>query len=143
MGTDYTKYVLDSNPLLNDIISCHLLIENYLRREVAKELKAPDALLSDQGPSFSMLVNVAEALGVIEADLARVIRAVNTIRNRYAHRLGFEASHNQVEALLAALREMDKPFYMSHIPGSERELGLALASLAGWLECKFGSFGPA
>ena len=143
MQSDYSKYVRSSSPLLNDVIACHLLIENYLRKEITRQLKVPEALLTDQGPSFSVLVSVAEALGVIAADLARVIRAVNTVRNRYAHRLGFEASQVQVEALLAALREMKEPFFMSHMPGSEYELGCALAALTGWFQRQYGSLNEA
>lgn len=138
MTSDYAKYVRGSSPLLNDIVACHLLIENYLRREVARNLKAPRALLTDQGPPFSVLVNVSEAVGTLAPDLARVVRALNTVRNRYAHRLGYEVSRAQVDAFLEALREMDDPFYMSHVPGSEHELGLALASLSGWFERQMG-----
>jgi len=138
MHTDYTKHVRNSSLLVNDVITSHLLIENYLRRAVAGKLQKPNAILTDQGPSFSVLVSLAEALGVIQSDMARVARAVNTLRNRYAHRLGFEASQNEVEVVLRALREMEAPFFLSQVPGTERELALALASLTGWFERTYG-----
>jgi len=33
---------------------------------------------------------------------------------------------------------MDNAFYMSYLPGSERELGLALGALAGWFQRTYG-----
>ncbi len=143
MESDYTKFVRSDSPLLGDVISVHLLIENYLRLAVARKLERPTALLTDQGPSFSDLVGVAEAIGVLSPDMSRVVRAVNAVRNRYAHRLGFEASRDQIDALLKALREVDTPFLSSFVPGSERELGIALASLAGWFQREFGRLGDA
>jgi hypothetical protein len=139
MKPDYKKAVLNGSPLLHHVLSTHLLLEAYLRRELSMKLVKPDVLITDQSPSFSNLVNISEAIGVIESDVAKVLRTLNSIRNRYAHRLSFEASKDQVEAFLLALRQMNNPFYMSFVPGSEYELGNALAALAGWFQRRYGS----
>ena len=139
MKSDYQEFVLSGGPFLHHVVSNHLLYEAYLRRELRKNLVKPDALITDQSPSFSALVNICEACGVIKPDLAQVFRTVNSIRNKYAHRLGFEAAKEQVDLLLLQLREMDQAFYMSYLPGSEHELAKALASLAGFLQRTFGS----
>ena len=139
MKSDFTEFVLDGGPLLSIVIGSHLLSENYLRRLLKGMLVAPDAVLTEQGPPFSVLVSWSEAIGAIPQDVANVLRKLNSLRNKYAHRLGFEASRTEVELLLSSLREMKNPFYVSHVPGSERELGLALASLTGWLQRTYGS----
>ncbi len=138
MASDYKKVVLEGSPLLHHVVGTHLLIEAYLRKALTESLVKPEALITDQGPSFSTLVNICEATGLIAADLSRVIRAINILRNKYAHRMSFEASKEQVESLLSALREMENPFFISMVPGSEHELSIALASVAGWFQRQYG-----
>jgi hypothetical protein len=139
MKSDHSEFVLSGSPLLHHVVSNHLLYEAYLRRELRTRLVKPDVLITEQSPSFSNLVNICEASGVIDSDQAQIFRTVNSIRNKYAHRLGFEAAKEQVEQLLTQLRQMDHPFYMSYVPGSEHELAKALAALAGFLQHKYGS----
>ena len=138
MPSDYSKYFESSNSIVSEVITSHLLIENYLRRQLSVVLKVPDALINDQGPKFALLVNLAEALGIVAPDLAKVLRKVNTVRNRYAHRLCFEASMAQVDEVLSAMREMKSPFYVSLMQGSEHELVVALSALTDWFQLQYG-----
>lgn len=134
MRSDFKDLVLDAGPVLSLVIGSHLLAENYLRKMLREKLVRPDAVLTEQGPSFAALVSWSEAIGALPPDVARVMRTLNSLRNKYAHRLGFEASRAEVDSFLASLREMKAAFFMSYVPGSERELALALAGLTGWLE---------
>lgn len=138
MKSEFKDLVLNGGPLLGLVIGSHLLIENYLRQLLSKKLPRPDAVLGEQGPSFSALASWSEAIGMLPSDLARVLRALNSLRNKYAHRLAFEASRTEVDVFLLSLREMSEPFYSSHLPGSERELALALAGLTGWFQRTYG-----
>ena len=138
MSSNFTDRVLNSNPMLSVVLGAHLLAEAQLRKVLSEHLEEPRALLSDQGPSFRILVNVSEAVGVIGSDLARVLGALNSLRNKYAHRLSFEASAEKVETFLQALRDMREPFFVSHVAATERELSIAIAALSGWLEKTYG-----
>jgi len=141
VSSNFTDNVLHSNPMLGLVVGVHLLAEAQLRSVLSASLEKPGALLSGQGPSFSILVNVCEAVGSIESDLARVLRALNSLRNKYAHRLSFEASKENVAVFLQALRDMKTPFFVSDVGPTERELAIAIAALSGWLEKRYGNAG--
>jgi hypothetical protein len=130
----FAKHALQPNPILGYVLSCHLWAEHLLQVAVRSVLKRPEALFNPRPPSFLQLVSLAEAHDIISVDFARVLRSVNSIRNKFAHRLSFEPSSQEIEEILRALREMKRPFHISFVPASERELMLALASITGHLE---------
>ena len=134
--SNFEEHVIDASPVITYIISTHLWIEYILVRCMETVLPNPDALFKNQVPSFHLLVSLSEAHDIIAPDFANVLRKVNALRNKFAHRLDFEPPLAEVEALLRALREMDEFFHVSLLPGSEREMALALASIAGYLERK-------
>ena len=120
----FKKHVIDSNSIITYIISTHLWIEYLLTRCLETILPNPDALFTDRPPSFYLLVSLCEAHDIIAPDFANVLRKVNALRNKFAHQLNFEPQQQEVDAILKALREMDKPFHMSYVPGSEKEMAL-------------------
>ncbi|MFA6700787.1 MAG: hypothetical protein WCS28_11545 [Thiomicrospira sp.] len=87
------------------------------------------------------LVNLCEATGATDADLSCAVRMLNTIRNKYAHRLSYEALESEADAFIAQLRAIDGFGWHSYIPGSEYEFGLAVSALGGFFEDKFGKLG--
>ena len=86
----------------------------------------------------SLLVNINEACGLIQSDLATVFRSLNSLRNKYAHKLSFGASEAEVKAYLTALKNMENPFYISDVQSTKHELCRGLAAISGWLEREFG-----
>jgi len=133
-SNNFKKHVIDASPLITYIISNHLWLEHLLIRSLFAALPKPEALFQHGTPSFPMLVALCEAHSIIESDFAEVLRKVNALRNKFAHRLSFEPKEAEVEALLKALREMNTPFLVSFVPPSEKEMMLALASISGYLE---------
>ncbi|MBI4686069.1 MAG: hypothetical protein HY755_12870 [Nitrospirae bacterium] len=138
MKSDFKQNVLDKHPIFKIIIGSHLLIENYLRIELQKKLIKPDALLTDNGPTFSELINICEATGTIQSDLAKVLRQLNRLRNKYAHRFSYVPTEKDVDAFLDILKKMESPFFISGVPGNENELGYAIASLCGYFQRTYG-----
>ena len=132
--TSFSETVLDANPFIAYMISNHLWLEHLMILCLQNVLPNPDAIFRSRGPTFALLVNLCEAHCIIEPDFANVLRKVNTLRNKVAHRMSFEPDLKDVEALLDALRKMNEPFLLSFVPASERELALALASISGYLE---------
>jgi hypothetical protein len=130
----FEKHVIDANSIISYIISVHLWIEYLLTRSLETILPNPGALFKNRVPSFYLLVDLCEAHNIIAPDFANVLRKVNALRNKFVHQLDFEPQQQEIEAVLKALREMDKPFFASYLPGSEKEMAIALASIAGYLE---------
>jgi hypothetical protein len=77
---------------------------------------------------------LAEAANVVEPDFAEVLRRVNGLRNKYAHRLSFEPKADEVIALQKSLQDMKRPFVVDTLPPTEVRVTLAFASISGWLE---------
>ena len=132
---NFEKYVTSANPIITYVISNHLWLEHLLVRCLIAVLPNPEALFrSSRIPRFPLLVDLCEAHDIIASDFANVLRKVNALRNKFAHRIQFEPDQKEVEALLRALREMEQPFLLSSVPASERELAIAFASINGYLE---------
>lgn len=109
-------------------------MEHLLIRSLTAVLARPTAIFGRRQPSFSQLVDLAEAVDVIEPDFAEVLRCANGLRNKYAHRLSFEPKAIEVVALQKALRDMKRPFVIDNLPPTEERITLAFASISGWLE---------
>jgi hypothetical protein len=132
--TSFSEAVLDANPFIAYVISNHLWIEHLMILCLQNVLPNPDAIFRPRGPSFTLLVNLCEAHCIIEPDFANVLRKVNALRNKFAHRMSFEPGLEEVEALLGALRKMNDPFLVAFVPASEREMAIALASISGYMQ---------
>lgn len=128
--------MIDQSPLLELVVRIHLYIENHLFKLISKNLEKPSIL--ENKISFRTLVDIGEAMGTIQSDMASVLRSLNSIRNKYAHRIQFEPEDTDVDQLLKRIRDLDDPFFISYVPGDERELSYALSSLAGYFERVYG-----
>lgn len=123
-----------SNNTISYVISTHLLIEHLLIKGISAKLTYPDALFEPRTPNFSVLISLAEALGVLEKDFIIVLRRLNTLRNKYAHKLSFNPNSEEVVLLQKELREMKAPFLISLMPPTEHEFTLMMAAIAGYTE---------
>jgi hypothetical protein len=132
--TNFQKHVTGANSVITYVLSSHLWLEHLLVRCLHTVIPRPEALFRDRVVTFPILVSLAEGHAVIERDFAEVLRRVNALRNKFAHRLAFEPTDTEIEGLQRALREMKQPFLMSLVPPSEREMALAFASICGFLE---------
>ena len=137
----FRRHVVRANPVISTVLSSHLLIEHSLVRSLYAVMPSPAALFRSRTPSFFQLVDLAESLTAVPPDLAAVLRCLNTLRNQFAHRLSYDPTSQEIDALLRSLKEMDEPFYVSLCPPPERELLLALASVCGRMEMQARSIG--
>jgi hypothetical protein len=134
LKTNFEIHVTGANPVITYVVSSHLWLEYLLGRCLSTSVPRPEVLFKERGVTFAVLVSLAEAHGLIESDFAEVLRRVNGLRNKFAHRLAFEPTDTDIEGLQRALCDMKKPFLMSFLPPSEHEMGKALASICGFLE---------
>jgi hypothetical protein len=87
----------------SQVIAVHLLVEHLLIRSLYSVLPNPDALFRDRTPSFSLLISLCEAHDVVSSDLADVLRTVNSLRNKCAHKLVFHPSDIELTQLAGIL----------------------------------------
>lgn len=92
---------LDSSEPLEVLIRGHLWIESALTILVQRNLKRAGAL-DKARLSFSQLLAVADALGVVAEDEVEAIRQINRMRNRAAHRLKDLPTEQDQEQLAAS-----------------------------------------
>lgn len=104
MLSSYDKYVMGTTVGNTLFVSVHLLLEHIMVRCLHAVIPNPNALFGSRTISFSMLVSLCEAHGVLDSDLSRILRMVNTIRNKCAHELAYNPSDSELRSVRDALR---------------------------------------
>jgi hypothetical protein len=99
MLSTFDRYVKGTTLGKSEVIAVHLLLEHLLVRCLYAVLPKPDALFRNRTVSFSLLVSLCEAHCVFNSDLAEVLRKVNSLRNRCAHRLVFHPPDVELTSL--------------------------------------------
>lgn len=90
-----------SDPLLQAVLTGHLIIETALDNILAVVLFHPEHVFQDARLSFSQKVHVVRAWGLRKNDNAiwELILAVNTLRNEIAHNLTGGKRHARLQRL--------------------------------------------
>lgn len=82
---------LFSNDSTSAFIKGHLIIEALLVQMIDLKLKEPDAF-DTFSLNFPSKTNLCRALGLIDLSMTTFLLEMNKIRNRFAHRLGYNFS---------------------------------------------------
>lgn len=90
--------VLDA-PELSVILRGHLLIERVIEALISQKMKRPDRFFENQRITFEMKCDLAFALGVIPDAHLSAAKALNNIRNSYAHREDHKLSFEELNSL--------------------------------------------
>ncbi|NYF15987.1 hypothetical protein HDC37_000801 [Microbacterium sp. AK009] len=90
----------------------HLWIEALLEYAARGKLESPDAI-GWGGARFEHKLALAEAVGVLDHDMAVAVRGFNGLRNRLAHELVFQVTDAEVTTLIGRLGEEHR----AHIRG--------------------------
>lgn len=138
------------------LLTSHLRIENALIRYIESHLKCPSALKFNE-LRFPTKVGLAVALGALDEDRARVFLALNSVRNKIAHRSDFVLDDNSKNDLIDALTPNMKRDFIERLRAgahTERErdalagpefprvtLLQLLEFLVWWMECHAEIFG--
>jgi len=100
--------ILDA-PELSVVLRGHMLIERVIEALISEKMTSPEKFFGNQRVSFEMKCDLATSLGVIPDAHFGAAKALNNIRNAYAHRedhsltigelnslkIGWSASQNQ------------------------------------------------
>lgn len=76
----------DSAPELSKVLRGHLLIERTIETLISRKLEKPKKFFENHRVTFEMKVDLADALGVLPPPYVSAAKALNNIRNAYAHR---------------------------------------------------------
>jgi len=82
---------LFSNQNTSAFIQGHLIIEAILVQMIDLKLKEPDAF-DPSSLNFPSKTNLCRALGLIDSSMTTFLLEVNKVRNRFAHKLGYDFS---------------------------------------------------
>ena len=82
---------LFSNEIMSAFINGHLIIESLLVQMIDLKLRNPDDLNAFD-LNFPGKVNLCKALHLLDVNMATFLLEMNSIRNRFAHRLGYNLS---------------------------------------------------
>ena len=86
-------------PELSVVLKGHLLIEQVIEALIAQKMKHPDRFFGSQRVTFEMKTDLASALGVLPDAYLSAAKALNNIRNSYAHREDHQLSVEELNSL--------------------------------------------
>lgn len=98
-----------SKEILIVILKAHLYMEQELIRALTDTL-LDEKILS--GTTFRQKLDLAHSIGIID-DIYGALGKVNSIRNSYAHSIGYSFDEKVFEDLLSTLTKSDKDDYLS------------------------------
>jgi hypothetical protein len=117
----YRLRLIQDRWLCSVILTVHLEIEAVLAEALRRKLPEPKRLFHARALSFSHNLSFCEALGVLDAQLAAGIRAVNRLRNELAHRLTGVPTVDSLAKFIAAMSVMH-PLTYRRRKGKTKEL---------------------
>ncbi len=91
------KLVFD-NAELSPILKGHLAIEKILETLISNHLAEPGALFKNR-ISFDLKLAIAKAMGLLSEKHFSAFKAINRIRNNYAHQNDYQLTLEELSAL--------------------------------------------
>ena len=86
-------------PELSVVLRGHLLIERVVEALIAQRMKHPDRFFRNHRVTFEMKADLASALGALPDAHLSAAKALNNIRNAYAHREDHKLSFEELNSL--------------------------------------------
>jgi len=121
--------VIESDPTITFVISCHLLTEHLMVRCLSSV-----GVKTGKKSRFLDIITKCEKRGILSDDLCRVLRIFNSLRNRYAHDLKYRIKPEEINVLLKVINAMDRPFAISMVRASKQHMYRLLSGLTGHME---------
>jgi hypothetical protein len=91
------KLVFDDQEI-SPILKGHIFIEKVLETLISNNLKKPEALFKKMR-SFELKADLALAMGLINQQYYSAFKAINNIRNNYAHKHDYSVSIEELSGL--------------------------------------------
>ena len=117
-------------PELSVVLRGHLLIERVIETLIAHKMKHPDRFFQNHRPTFEMKVDLAFALGVLPDAYVGAAKALNGIRNSYAHREDHKLTVEELNSLKIRWEKVQKQAYeVACVKGVAEATSLAIIFL--------------
>lgn len=101
------KLIWQSQELPHILIG-HLMIEGLLDALIAKHLAQPERLFEQRSLSFDLKLSLASSLGVLPNEHFSAAKALNKIRNKYAHNPDYDLTIEDLSPLKFGWVEIQK-----------------------------------
>jgi hypothetical protein len=82
---------------ISPILKGHIFIEKVLETLISNELKTPTAFFK-RTRSFELKADLARAMGLINDKHYSAFKAINNIRNQYAHKHDYKVSFDELSS---------------------------------------------
>ncbi|RYC17652.1 hypothetical protein [Ciceribacter ferrooxidans] len=123
------QLVMD-NSAVSAILRGHLFVEGVIEQLVRRALPKPDAIMGKGNLNFDMKIDLARALDVLSDQHVSQFRAINRIRNRYAHDAGYQVTVAELNAFKFDWAEsQNKAFEVSVARGPDEAARIATVFL--------------
>ncbi|MCJ8166495.1 hypothetical protein MKJ04_16745 [Pontibacter sp. E15-1] len=110
---------------LGSILKAHLFIERLIESLIKEKLENPESLFRNQ-LSFNLKVDLAHSLGILPERLISPIKSLNSIRNKYAHKLDYQVSFEELNSIKLGWENIqDKAFEAAKKKGIEDAVMIA------------------
>ena len=128
MKSKYEQFFTAHNEHVAAVVTYHLSIEAVLGALIRRSMVHEDAL---ERLSFAQKLSLCRALGIIHLEVFELVKKMNALRNKLAHRLGYRISLEEVHALLLASdKVIDYPDDIASLPLIEiRKRGCSVEEL--------------
>lgn len=117
-------------PELSFVLRGHLLIERVIETLIAQRIAHPDRFFGNHRATFEMKADLASALGVLPDTHLSAAKALNNIRNAYAHREDHKLTFEELNSLKIRWVAIQKKAYKAACTkGVEEAAGIAIIFL--------------
>ncbi len=102
------RQLIEERWVATHVLAVHLEIESMLGTILRQTLPKPDRFLdrSGMGPTFAQKLTLCDSLGLLDDKLVAAIRALNRLRNSYAHTPDQVLDVPELVKFLAAFNEI-------------------------------------
>lgn len=104
------RLVFDTNEI-SPILNGHLFVERILDTLISRSLTHPDALFKRNRIGFELKVDLARALGLLPEKYVSAFKALNNVRNNYAHQSDYKVSFAELNGFKFDWEPIQKQAY--------------------------------
>ena len=99
LGMRATRLLAYDATEISAILRGHLQVERIIEALIAQKMTKPERFFKSQRISFKTKVDLASALGVLPDTYVGAAKALNNIRNRYAHEEEHKLTFRELNSL--------------------------------------------
>lgn len=116
---------------MSPILKGHIFIEKILETVISNNLKKPSAFFN-KNRSYDMKVDLAYAMGILDEKHYSSFKAINKIRNNYAHKHNYKVSIKELSAFKFDWEDIQKKAFEAACAKSPSEAARIATIFLSW-----------